>query len=293
MIHHWMEEEHEQFYKALRAVKKIVDDPIFTEDEKNMFPEAEDGWEQIPSKDGKKLFRKKKRDASDAPHLAQPEREDSDEVVGVRDTRTGLKQAWSAAAPSSPSPASKPETSRGAVISDPSSGGPIIEELPDDYEEPRAVPAPAPARTEPRRPPQQQEQSRTSQPRTEPRRPPPTPEPDEDSDEVEDLDEEDVPSRYAEDDYYALLGAEPTATLQELRSKFRALVIAKHPEKGGDPAEFALLSKAYGVLSDSSQRKQYDERRATVAPAAQAPVRKPAPATAKAAGAPKSRVFVD
>lgn len=43
--------------------------------------------------------------------------------------------------------------------------------------------------------------------------------------------------------------------------KFRSLVITEHPEKGGDPVKFAKLNKAYGVLSDATKRRAYDEQR--------------------------------
>lgn len=60
------------------------------------------------------------------------------------------------------------------------------------------------------------------------------------------------------EDHYGLLGVQPTATLQEIRMKFRQLVITEHPEKGGDPKKFAKLNKAYGVLSDQTKRSAYD-----------------------------------
>jgi hypothetical protein len=63
------------------------------------------------------------------------------------------------------------------------------------------------------------------------------------------------------EDYYALFGVANTATLQEIRMKFRSLVVTEHPEKGGDPKKFALLNKAYGVLSDSTKRREYDAQR--------------------------------
>lgn len=63
------------------------------------------------------------------------------------------------------------------------------------------------------------------------------------------------------EDHYEMLGVQPTATLQEIRLKFRQLVITEHPEKGGDPKKFAKLNKAYGVLSDQEKRRQYDEQR--------------------------------
>jgi len=65
------------------------------------------------------------------------------------------------------------------------------------------------------------------------------------------------------EDPYALLGISPTASLQEIRMKFRQLVVTEHPEKGGDPKKFAKLNRAYGLLSDQEKRRQYDEQRST------------------------------
>lgn len=65
-----------------------------------------------------------------------------------------------------------------------------------------------------------------------------------------------------EEDYYELLGVDTQASLHEIRTKFRALVVAEHPEKGGDVKKFQKFNKAYSILSDTTRRKEYDELRA-------------------------------
>jgi len=70
-----------------------------------------------------------------------------------------------------------------------------------------------------------------------------------------------VSSAESSEDYYELLGVSPAATLQEIRTKFRQLVITEHPEKGGDPEKFKTLNKAYGTLSDQRKRAEYDSAR--------------------------------
>lgn len=61
-----------------------------------------------------------------------------------------------------------------------------------------------------------------------------------------------------EQDHYQLIGVPRNATLHEIRSKFRAKVLAEHPDKGGDPKTFQALNKAYQILTDVEKRKRYD-----------------------------------
>lgn len=68
----------------------------------------------------------------------------------------------------------------------------------------------------------------------------------------------------AEEDFYRLLGVSTSASLQEIRKKFRELVMTAHPEKGGDPKIFQQLNKAYSVLSDPKKRQEYEDRKSVV-----------------------------
>ena len=65
-------------------------------------------------------------------------------------------------------------------------------------------------------------------------------------------------------DYYAILGVKQTAPTAEIRSAYRKLARLHHPDVNGGSTkaarEFALLSKAYHVLSDPQERAFYDDR---------------------------------
>jgi curved DNA-binding protein len=67
-------------------------------------------------------------------------------------------------------------------------------------------------------------------------------------------------------DYYKVLGVEPGADAKAIKSVYRKLARQHHPDVNpGDKSsveKFKEINEAYQVLSDSEQRKKYDEMRA-------------------------------
>lgn len=65
-------------------------------------------------------------------------------------------------------------------------------------------------------------------------------------------------------DYYQVLGLTPEAPTEEIRTAYRKLAKANHPDKHkGAPIyveKFKDLQEAYDVLSDSYKRKEYDDQ---------------------------------
>jgi molecular chaperone DnaJ len=70
---------------------------------------------------------------------------------------------------------------------------------------------------------------------------------------------------FLEKDYYKALGVAKDASQAEIKKAYRKLARELHPDKNpGDAkaeARFKEVSEAYGVLSDESRRREYDEAR--------------------------------
>ena len=57
---------------------------------------------------------------------------------------------------------------------------------------------------------------------------------------------------------YETLGLHPGATSEEIKLAYRNKAKECHPDVGGDPEVFKLLSMAYKILSDEEKRRRYD-----------------------------------
>lgn len=66
-------------------------------------------------------------------------------------------------------------------------------------------------------------------------------------------------------DYYEVLGVAPEASFEEIKRAYRKLALETHPDRNPNDRRaeerFKSISEAYGVLSDSDKRSQYDQYR--------------------------------
>jgi curved DNA-binding protein CbpA len=67
--------------------------------------------------------------------------------------------------------------------------------------------------------------------------------------------------KFADVNYYAVLGVTATASRDEIRSAYRLRVRDAHPDRGGDPDQFALIAEAWEVLGNDAEREYYDADR--------------------------------
>lgn len=74
--------------------------------------------------------------------------------------------------------------------------------------------------------------------------------------------------RFSETNYYAVLDVTSSATRDEIRASYRLKVRDAHPDHGGDQETFALISEAWEVLGNQSEREHYDADRRLKARAA-------------------------
>ena len=66
-------------------------------------------------------------------------------------------------------------------------------------------------------------------------------------------------------DHYAALGISPTASLEEIRTAYRAAVRRTHPDvadaRSTTASDMARITEAWSILSDPSRRAAYDAQR--------------------------------
>lgn len=58
---------------------------------------------------------------------------------------------------------------------------------------------------------------------------------------------------------YKILDVPKKASAAQIKSAYRRRAMQTHPDRGNDGSEFALVAKAYAVLSDPEQRRRFDE----------------------------------
>ena len=81
-----------------------------------------------------------------------------------------------------------------------------------------------------------------------------------------------------EKDFYSILGAEESASREEIERHYKRLARRHHPDRGGDVEEMKALNEAWRVLGDEAARSVYDARRLRARPRyrAHTPVSSPA-----------------
>lgn len=60
-------------------------------------------------------------------------------------------------------------------------------------------------------------------------------------------------------DPYAVLGVARAASSGAIKAAYRKRVRHAHPDRGGDPEDFIVIVRAFGLLSDPEMRRIFDE----------------------------------
>ena len=62
----------------------------------------------------------------------------------------------------------------------------------------------------------------------------------------------------SKENLYDILGISKDSSETDIKKAYRKLAVKHHPDKGGDEEVFKKISHAYGILSDTEKKKQYD-----------------------------------
>lgn len=62
------------------------------------------------------------------------------------------------------------------------------------------------------------------------------------------------------EDYYAILGADETASQDEIERLYKRLARQHHPDRGGDAEQMKAINEAYRVLGNPDARRLYDSQ---------------------------------
>lgn len=101
------------------------------------------------------------------------------------------------------------------------------------------------------------------------------------------------------DDYYTILGLDPGASLQSIKIAYRRLARETHPdlkvhssktEKDSLSTQMAQLNEAYSVLSDTRQKREYDEKLRIQGLLKDTPVKREGKTEPKPSATPRVRV---
>jgi DnaJ family protein A protein 2 len=60
---------------------------------------------------------------------------------------------------------------------------------------------------------------------------------------------------------YDILGINKSSSIDDIKKAYKKLAIQYHPDKGGDPEKFKEITNAYKILSDSTQKEKYIQRK--------------------------------